>query len=769
MRAYVFPGQGSQVKGMGRGLFQRYRELTARADEILGYSLEKLCIEDQGGRLNQTQYTQPALYAVSVLSYLQQIEQAGKEPDAVAGHSLGEYAALYASGAFDFETGLKLVMYRGNLMSKINGGGMAAIIGLTSEQVQQVLDDRYLSAIDIANYNAPRQIVISGPKEAIEQARIYFEAAGASMYVIIQVSGAFHSRYMEQCQVQFSRYLEEFNFNRLRIPVIANLTGLPYVQKDLKSNLVGQLTAPVQWTDSIRFLLANEAQLEEVGPGNVLTRLIQNITREAEPMDLTGKIGLLSAVDSFPEPVSCVSADPPEYRQYVHHEPRQFTATMLGCEQFKQDYNVKYAYVTGAMYRGIASKELVIRMGKAGMLSFFGAGGLSIQTVESEIQCIQRELDTEQPYGMNMLHHPHHPEKEEELVELYLKYGIRNIEAAAFMGVTPSLIKYRARGLKRREDGSIEISNRIMAKLSRPEVAEAFLKPADEKLVHRLVEEGQITPNQADLLRYIPMADDICVECDSGGHTDMGVAYVLFPALRNLKEEMQKKYNYSKKIRVGTAGGIGTPEAAAAAFMMGADFILTGSINQCTVEAGTSDLVKQMLNGMNVQDTDYAPAGDMFELGAKVQVLKKGVFFPVRANKLHDIYKFIASVDDLDDHLRKQLEEKYFKRSLDQVYEDVKKHSPLAEIEKAERNPKHKMVLMFKSYFASSTKAALSGAETEKVNYQIHCGPALGAFNQWMKGTPWEHWENRHVDEIGELIMEETTQLLRERLSEWFL
>ncbi|MBW4085272.1 ACP S-malonyltransferase [Paenibacillus sp. S150] len=764
MRAYVFPGQGSQVKGMGASLFDRYHELTAQADEILGYSLQDLCLEDRHQCLNQTQYTQPALYAVSVLSYMQQVEEAGKEPDVLAGHSLGEYTALYAGGAFDFGTGLKLVQQRGQLMSKIEGGAMAAVIGLTGDQVMRVLHDSRLSSIDIANYNAPRQIVITGPKQDIEKAGRFFEAAGASMYVVLKVSGAFHSRYMKECQTQFARYLDHFTFNSLRIPVLANLTGMPYAQDEVKSNLVGQLAAPVCWTDSIRYLLAHEAQIEEIGPGNVLTRLVQNIASEAEPLDLRGKITLTDTIDWLAR-----NDESKEKQQTDDLGDRKIklSAVTLGCEQFRQDYRVQYAYVTGAMYKGIASKELVVRMGKAGMLSFFGSGGLSLQEIEAAIGYIQRELVKGQPYGMNLLHHPDKPQVEEHLVELYLKHGIQNVEAAAYMGITPALVRYRAHGLRTRADGTIETTHRIMAKLSRPEVAEAFLSPAEGKLIQRLTEEGLITSEQAKLLPLVPMADDICVECDSGGHTDMGVAYVLVPVIMKLRDELQRKYNYSKRIRVGTAGGIGTPEAAAAAFVMGADFIVTGSINQCTVEAGTSDSVKYMLNQMNVQDTDYAPAGDMFELGAKVQVLKKGVFFPVRANKLYDMYKFFASIDDIDAALRQQLEEKYFKRNLDQVYEDVKKYYSPAEIEKAERNPKHKMTVVFKSYFANSTRAALMGDEQQKVNYQIHCGPALGAFNQWMKGTPWERWTNRHVDEIGKHLMEETSKLLKERLSKW--
>jgi trans-AT polyketide synthase/acyltransferase/oxidoreductase domain-containing protein len=237
------------------------------------------------------------------------------------------------------------------------------------------------------------------------------------------------------------------------------------------------------------------------------------------------------------------------------------------------------------------------------------------------------------------------------------------------------------------------------------------------------------------------------------------------PAMIKLRNEMMEKYKYSKKIHVGAAGGIGTPEAAAAAFILGADFILTGSINQCTVEAGTSDSVKDLLQQMNVQDTDYAPAGDMFELGAKVQVLKKGLFFPARANKLYELYRQYNSLDEIDQKTRTQIQEKYFKRSFESIYEDIKSYYPSHEVEKAEQNPKHKMALIFRWYFGYSTRLALNGEEESRVDYQVHCGPALGSFNQWVKGTALEDWRKRHVDEIAIKLIRETADLLNQRFA----
>jgi trans-AT polyketide synthase/acyltransferase/oxidoreductase domain-containing protein len=295
------------------------------------------------------------------------------------------------------------------------------------------------------------------------------------------------------------------------------------------------------------------------------------------------------------------------------------------------------------------------------------------------------------------------------------------------------------------------------------------MSPAPQALVKQLLDTRQISQAQANWSQHIPMSEDICVEADSGGHTDQGVAYALMPAMQRLRDQLSQEYGYQRPVRVGAAGGIGTPEAAAAAFILGADFILTGSINQCTVEAGTSEAVKDLLQTINVQDTTYAPAGDMFELGAKVQVLKKGVFFPARANKLYALYQHCDSLADLDDKTRQLLENKYFKRSFDAVWQETCAYYAQTnprEIDKAERLPKHKMALIFKWYFIHSSRLALQGRVEQKVDYQIHTGPALGAFNQWVKGTPLENWRERHVADIADRLVKSTAELLTQRLQQ---
>ncbi|WP_438018410.1 PfaD family polyunsaturated fatty acid/polyketide biosynthesis protein [Sorangium sp. So ce315] len=445
-------------------------------------------------------------------------------------------------------------------------------------------------------------------------------------------------------------------------------------------------------------------------------------------------------------------------------------ATSLGDPEFRADYGLKYAYVAGAMYKGIASKELVVAMGKAGHIAFLGTGGLDLDEVESSIRYIQSELSNAPggSYGMNLLSNLEAPDQEERAVDLYLRYGIRCVEAAAFVRITSALVRYRVKGIRADPEMGAVPAQRVLAKVSRPEVASAFMQPPPDRVLRDLVASGGITAREAELAGFIPMADDVCVEADSGGHTDRGVAYALMPAMFALRDEMMARYRYGRRIRVGAAGGIGAPAAAAAAFVMGADFILTGSINQCTREARTSDSVKALLQQIDVQDTAYAPAGDMFELGAKVQVVRRGLFFPARANRLHELYMRHNSLDEVDPTTRRQIEHKYFKRSFEQVWEETRAYyaetnpRKLGEIE---RSPKQKMAAVFRWYFAHTTRLALDGIEDERFDYQIHCGPALGAFNRWVKGTDIEPWQNRRVAELAERLMRGTAELLTARFS----
>jgi trans-AT polyketide synthase/acyltransferase/oxidoreductase domain-containing protein len=262
---------------MGAGLFEQFPEYVALADREIGCSVVELCLVDSMGRLNETQFTQPALYTVSCLAHLNDALASGV-PDYVAGHSVGEYSALFAAGAFDFVTGLKLVKKRGELMSKAKEGGMAAVIGMGREQVAEVIRSNRYHDLYVANLNTPQQIVISGGRTSIIAAQAAFEAAGAQMYIPLKVSGAFHSPFMSQAMEVFSIFLDQFEFSNLTIPAISNVTALPYVDDEIRENLALQITHPVRWSESVLWLLEQpDPEFREIGPGKVLTGMLTRI------------------------------------------------------------------------------------------------------------------------------------------------------------------------------------------------------------------------------------------------------------------------------------------------------------------------------------------------------------------------------------------------------------------------------------------------------------------------------------------------------------
>jgi malonyl CoA-acyl carrier protein transacylase len=285
MHVFVFPGQGSQKRGMGQDLFDEVAEFVSverEIDELLGYSVRKLCLEDSNKQLSQTQYTQPCLYVVNALHYYKAVS-GGARPEYLAGHSLGEYNALMAAGAFDFITGLRLVQKRGELMATAKNGAMAAVIGLSAEAVIRLVAENRLTTLDVANYNSPSQTVVSGLTEDIQRAGPIAEKAGAKMYVPLPVSAAFHSRYMADAAEAFDKFLGAFQFGNLTVPVISNVTGQIYPADStggglVRSLLVKQIVRPVLWMQGIRYLLRKGAPtFNEIGPGDVLTRLIGQI------------------------------------------------------------------------------------------------------------------------------------------------------------------------------------------------------------------------------------------------------------------------------------------------------------------------------------------------------------------------------------------------------------------------------------------------------------------------------------------------------------
>ncbi|WP_435251597.1 ACP S-malonyltransferase [Streptomyces tendae] len=867
--AWLFPGQGAQRRGMGRELFDRYPDAMAAADRILGFSVRELCLGDAAERLTDTRYLQPALFVVNELT---RRARAAREPapDYLAGHSLGEYNALLAADAFDFETGLALVARRGELMGRATGGAMTAVVGPGAARIVDLLAEAGIDDVDLANLNSTEQVVLSGPAESLRRAAGAVTAAGAGRCVPLRVSAAFHSRYMADAAREFAAFLAGFELRDPRIPVIANVTARPYRPGEVGRLLAAQVHSAVRWSESMAHLRSRGVdRVVEQGPGRVLTGLWDAAVKDAangsaaKPRPAAGSAsapaaaaaapdgaptaerpapagptpaapasaGLASAAPASavpapavpaaaapasaglapavpaaampapagPMPAAHASAVPapgapavPAAAPAAGAKPSPYGARAgggtaravsgpaaggpigaaperLGSAAFRADYGVRYAYLAGSMYKGIASTELVARMARAGLLGYFGTGGLRTERIEAAIATLRAELGPDGGFGMNLLHALHDPPLEEATVRLFLRHRVRFVEASGFTQPTRALVLYRLSGAHRDGTGRAVAPNRLLAKVSRPEVATAFMEPAPEALVRGLLAEGLLTAAEAEAGRALPLAGEVCAEADSAGHTDAAVAYTLMPATTGLRDRIVAERGYPDGIRVGAAGGLGAPESLAAAFVLGADFVVTGSVNQCTPQAGTSDAVKDLLAQADVQDTGYAPAGDMFEIGARVQVLRRGTLFAARANKLYQAYRQYDGLEAIDDKLRRTIEDGWFHRELEQVWKETREYYLRAgrpqEVERAEQDPRHRMALVFRWYFVHSTRMAMRGDLAERVNYQIHTGPAIGAFNRFAAGTALADWRNRHVDAVAEALMAGAARVLQDRFS----
>ncbi|KVE37578.1 ACP S-malonyltransferase [Burkholderia sp. BDU5] len=283
MKALIFPGQGSQAAGMGAGLFERYPEIVGAADDAMGLSVARLCIDDPDGLLADTRYAQPAIFVVNALQLAAWRETHDDANVWLAGHSLGEYSALLAAGVFDFRTGLEIVKRRGELFASVNGGAMAAVVGVTAAELGRRLRAFGFDDVDLANFNSAEQTVIAGPAASVADATRMLDACGDVTVHPLKVSGAFHSRCMTPLKPEFDAFLAHFALAEPARPVVSNVTARIYQAPGTPADyLVEQLDQPVRWRDSIRFMLRSGVdEWDELGPGRrFLTKLVDAIRYE---------------------------------------------------------------------------------------------------------------------------------------------------------------------------------------------------------------------------------------------------------------------------------------------------------------------------------------------------------------------------------------------------------------------------------------------------------------------------------------------------------
>lgn len=436
----------------------------------------------------------------------------------------------------------------------------------------------------------------------------------------------------------------------------------------------------------------------------------------------------------------------------------------LGSPAFRERHGSRFAYVVGEMAGGIAGPALVTAAVRAGCVGFLGAAGLAPDAIAEAIRRIRADLGCDRAWGVNIIHDPADPRTEDAVVDLLLTEGVTRASASAFMAQSDALIRYAASGLTRTGDGRPRRRNHLVAKVSRPEVARHFLAPPDPARLQALVQAGRLDAREAEIATELPLASDLTVEADSGGHTDNGSLPVLLATMLQLRETAAAETGTDEPVCIGAAGGLGTPGAVAGAFAAGADYVLTGSVNQATREADTSDRVKAMLRAADIQDVTMAPAADMFELGVQVQVLQRGSVFPGHARTLYRVYREYGGLDEIPAAEREHLERDIFAAPLETIRERTEawfaERDP-AQNDRAHEDRRHQLALVLRWYLGRSIRWARSGDEARRSHYQIWCGPAMGAFNRWAAGSFLAESADRTVAQVALNLMAGAARITR--------
>jgi PfaD family protein len=514
--------------------------------------------------------------------------------------------------------------------------------------------------------------------------------------------------------------------------------------------------------------------MSQKAPSDIPTSLPTRIRARS---DAFGAAGILGAIEQMRSPLWIVREGPggrlgaqiagepgagEPSSELVGQLPPLFPE-WLGDRFFCEAHQVRFPYAIGEMAKGLTTAKMVIEAARAGFIGFFGAGGLSPERIEAAVTEIAREVG-DRPFGFNLIHSPDEPDLEDAAVDVFLKHGVRRVSASAFMRLSLPVVRYAVSGLHKDPRGRVLRRNYLFAKVSRPEVARRFLSPAPAEMLEALVAAGRISREEAELAKRVPLASDLTIEGDSGGHTDNRPLNVIFPAIAALRDELTAANGYDRPIRLGAAGGLGSPSAVAAAFAMGASYVLTGSVNQVAVESGLGATGKKLLRQAGVADVTMAPSADMFEIGARVQVLKRGTLFGTRAQKLYELYSSLPGIEAIEPAVRAKLEDEIFRMPLDKIWEETEKfwsrRNP-RQVERAKAEPKHRMALCFRWYLGQGTRWAIEDVAERRTDFQIWCGPAIGSFNEWARGSFLEEADRCTVAQIGLNLLEGAAQVTR--------
>jgi trans-AT polyketide synthase, acyltransferase and oxidoreductase domains len=714
-RAWLFPGQGSQRRGMGAELFDSYPDLISAADDILGYSVRQAC--GSGGRpLGDTAYVQPLMFVINALHLRRALDES-PPPDYLAGHSLGEISALHAAGCMDFATGLDLVRRRGALMAACPPGAMLAVLGVCIEQVGELIASHGLAATDIANHNLPDQVVVAGPEGEITRLAGVLDELQLGRTARLNVSVAAHSRHMLPAAAEFANVLDGIAFAAPRIPVFCAATAELHEAPAIGRRLAEQLTGRVRWWEVMAALSrAGVDQIREVGPGQVLERM------------------WLRAADRLPgrDPAARTPAPP----------SAAVPARGSGDPGVLRAYGLRLPYLVDALPYGISGPAMLRRLAKAGLFGFLGTRGVPIAEVAADVSDLGTQ-DALGRWGIELPPERLDPARALAITSLALDAGVGHAVTAGWAGVSPQLVRWRF-GRGKTSGGQ----RRLLVRVTASHQAEAFLRPAAAELVAQLVRSGELDPAGAQDARRLPVATDICVHPEPGG----AAASLLLSVQRAVRDTGGSREGSVEPAPVGV-GGIGTPEEIASAILLGADFLVTGTINQCTPQARTSEAVKGLLATVTTADTVIGPSAELFCLGGLEHMVRKATLFPARAARLYGLHQACASLGHLTPATRRLLESDYFGQPLDLLAGSAPGQDaepPVADL--------------LARYFDLGTRAALAGRLEQQLNWHIPGGPEIGAFNLAADRLDLADWRVRDVDVVAERLIAAGARLLDVRL-----
>lgn len=710
MKAYAFPGQGSQVRGMGSELFSRFPSHVEQAEAILGYDLRTLCLEDPRRQLSQTRFTQPALYVVNALTFLARREDDPTPPDVVLGHSLGEYDALFAAGAFSFSDGLRLVARRGELMSSAPAGGMAAVLGLQAEVVAATLANERFVDLDIANLNSPTQTVISGPTKRIAAAQRVFEKLGAT-YIVLNVGAAFHSRAMVSMAPMFREALACVTLQPPAIPVIANVTAAPYAPEDVAETLVAQICAPVRWTESVRWILSHgDAEIHEVGPGKVLASLVKAIRLTTPPR----------------------SPEPPKMAFRPAASPDAVPEFSRPAGAFRGAYGLRHACVAAPPGYGLCSPELLAALARAGVLPVIPADA-GLAAAERFVDSVQAQAPGR---ALALALPPALPDP-----EIWFEFCRRRRLAAVlppgFDLASGALWRHRAVASGPDAEGRTQPVGRVLAQVRDTAAAEACLWPEPAAIAARVAieaETGRVVPSG------LP-ADELIILVDGRRPAEIN----LLPAIRR-RDTLPPP---ARSVGLGVAGDVGTPEAVATLFDLGADFVVTTDLNICTREAAAPDIVKDLLQRLEIDDLAWAPVDGGFHADAWRSVVGRGLFFARRAQRLHEILSRYHAWDSVPAALRAELDQRWLPKPFDELWRDLGRTAGGG----GPSGGRAQMAAVFAEYSRAGRAWAAAGDRHRQADFLIEASPGLAAFNRRAKGTELEEWGARSAAKVVDCLM----------------